>query len=61
MVDDILVFNKELTALEVLQISDSQKFQSIINKSENELTKNEKEILKKYSYPGYSEIDSVII
>lgn len=54
VVDDILVFNKELTALEVLQISDSQKFQSIINKSENELTKNEKEILKKYYISNFS-------
>ncbi len=48
VVDDILVFTKELTALEVIQISDTKRFQRIINKSASELTQPEREMLKRY-------------
>ncbi len=48
IVDDILVFKKELSALEVLQISDSNQLKYIINKPESELTPNEEEMLQQY-------------
>lgn len=48
IVDDILVFTKELTALEVIQISKPKKFLAIVSKRENELTLAEKEMLKTY-------------
>lgn len=48
VVDNILVFNKELTALEVVQISDAEKMQLIIDKSLNQLTLAEKEMLRAY-------------
>ena len=54
IVDDILVFKKELNALEVLQISDTQKMQLILNKSASMLTKNDKEILTAYYLSNYS-------
>ena len=54
VVDDILVFTKELTALEVIQISDTRRFEMIINKSPSELTKPEREMLKKYYITNFS-------
>ena len=54
VVDDILVFAKKLTALGVIQISNPNKFQGIINKSIGELTKPEEEMLKGYYISNYS-------
>ena len=54
VVDDILVFTKELTALEVIQISDTRRFEMIINKSQSELTKPEREMLKNYYITNFS-------
>ncbi|NBS18703.1 MAG: DUF1553 domain-containing protein [Flavobacteriia bacterium] len=54
VVDDILVFTKELTPLEVVQIYDHQKFQSIINKAPNELVQAEKEMLYEYYITNFS-------
>ena len=54
VVDDILVFTKELTALEVVQISKAEKFQSIINKSANELTQAENKMLNEYYVSNFS-------
>jgi len=54
VVDDILVFSKELTALEVLQISKAEKFQKIVNKSAETLTLGEKNMLKAYYISNHS-------
>lgn len=54
VVDDILVFDKTLTPLEVVQISDVKQLQLIINKSAEELTLAEKEMLKEYYVSNYS-------
>ncbi len=48
IVDDILVFDKELTSIEVLQISDPEKLQGILLKSSDQLTTAEKSDLQKY-------------
>jgi len=47
-VDDILVFNKELTGLEVAQISRSEVIEATLTKSKNELSDQEIENLKRY-------------
>jgi hypothetical protein len=49
-----LVFSKELTALEVLQISKAEKFQKIVNKSAETLTLGEKNMLKAYYIINHS-------
>ncbi len=54
VVDDILVFKKELSAFEVLQISDSNQLKSIIDKPEKELNLDEKEILQQYYITNHS-------
>ena len=52
---DVLVFTKELTALEqVVQISNANKFQSIVNKPAKELNPAEKEMLKTYYVNNHS-------
>lgn len=54
VVDDVLVFTKELTALEVVQISNADKFRSIVNKPAKELSPAEKEMLKTYYVNNHS-------
>lgn len=54
VVDDVLVFTKELTALEVVQISNADKFRSIVNKPAKELNPAEKEMLKTYYVNNHS-------
>jgi len=48
VVDDILVFNKELTPLEVGQISNSGEIESLLAKNKNELNSAEKKLLQDY-------------
>ena len=47
-VDDLLVFDRELTQLEVMQIADKESLNSILAKSKNELSKEEKLSLETY-------------
>jgi len=48
VVDDILVFDKELTSLEVGQIGNPEKVQSIFAKNKNQLNTEDKSELEKY-------------
>ncbi|TNJ43139.1 DUF1553 domain-containing protein [Tamlana fucoidanivorans] len=48
MVDDILVFNRELTGLEVMQFANSTRLNQLLSKSEKELNASEKQLLKAY-------------
>jgi len=47
-VDDILVFNKELSPLEVSQIGNQELVKSVISKNKNQLSSVEKKALKEY-------------
>lgn len=47
-VDDLMVFNRELTQLEVMQISNKKGLNEIISKSSNSISKTEKELFTKY-------------
>lgn len=53
--DDILVFDKELTPVEVVEISNPTLLATVLAKSKNELTKDEKENLKRYFLATKSE------
>ncbi len=48
VVDDILVFNKQLTSLEVGQISNTEKVQSLLAKNKNQLSDQDKKVLESY-------------
>ena len=48
VVDDVLVFNKELSPLEVGQISNSEEIESLLAKNKDELNTAEKELLQDY-------------
>ncbi len=48
IVDDLLVFDKEISAIEVMQISDSETLKKIISTPFNTLTKKEKQLLTEY-------------
>lgn len=48
VVDDILVFERELSSIEVLQISNPEKLQELLAKSPDELSESEKLDLKNY-------------
>jgi hypothetical protein len=54
VVDDILVFTKALTDLEVVQISNAKKFLLIVNKSAKALNPAEKQMLKAYYVNNFS-------
>ncbi len=54
IIDDILVFNRELTPLEVLQISDAKSLSKLISKSPDNIKVDEKEKLRKYYMGNYS-------
>lgn len=47
-VDDILIFNKELTALEIGQISNPELFQALVSKDKSQLNSEEKSALIAY-------------
>ncbi len=48
IVDDLLVFDKELSELEVLKIADNDSYKEIIGKSYDNLSATEKKLLKHY-------------
>ena len=48
VVDDIIVFTKELTALEVNQVGNSKKLEALVNKNANKLNASEKQSLERY-------------
>ncbi len=48
IVDDLMVFDKELTNLEILKISNSKFLDPIVSKEENELSKKDKDQLINY-------------
>ena len=48
IVDDLYVFDKEISALEVLKISDAKAFKDVIAKDLNTLSEHEKKLLKDY-------------
>ncbi|WP_271765158.1 DUF1553 domain-containing protein [Aquimarina algiphila] len=48
IVDDLMVFDKELTNLEILKISNSKFLDPILSKNENELSKKDKDQLVNY-------------
>ncbi|NMH86020.1 DUF1553 domain-containing protein [Flavivirga algicola] len=48
IVDDLLVFNRELTALEVLQITDKGQLKQLTSKSSSELSNSEKKLLEEF-------------
>ncbi|MEW4922897.1 DUF1553 domain-containing protein [Algibacter sp. 2305UL17-15] len=48
IVDDLSVFNRELTGLEVLQIGDKDKLKTLVSKSSNALSDAEQKLLKAF-------------
>ena len=48
IVDDLLVFNKEISAIEVMQISNTNKLKEIVSTPFQSLKKTDKELLTKY-------------
>lgn len=48
ILDDLFIFDKELTQIEILKIADKESLSSILSKSNNELSKEEFNNLKKY-------------
>ena len=50
IVDDIVVFEKELTELEVLQVANPEAFKSFMEKGKSGFTANEKQLLKTYFF-----------
>ncbi|WP_299534400.1 DUF1553 domain-containing protein [Ulvibacterium sp.] len=54
IVDDILVFDKELTYVEVLQISNRDALTGLLSKSPDQLSQNEKIHLTRYHLAKYS-------
>jgi hypothetical protein len=48
LADDLMVFDRALTTLEVIQLADQQRFKELLSKDPTQLSKNEKEVLLEY-------------
>lgn len=48
MIDDLVIFNREVTPFEIVIMAGKNRWNSIVNKSPNQLNNNEIAILKKY-------------
>lgn len=54
VVDDVMAFDRELTAIEVAGLYDQKKLEDVASKSKNELSKTEKELLFTYFLHNHS-------